>query len=321
MTVSTRNTFLAGVGALALVAVGGVAYAGGMGGGSVNTPNGGPMVPGTTSGGHQNGPCCGKGPKGHGVIVPGVNVAGPNVMITGSNVTVNQGSVVTNAQSFLNTSVVSGGQSSTIISGGGGYYTPQGIAPSSIGALNVEGGEERYMETVIEKVPHTEEYCAETITMKQTLRPVQAVCLDDKGTPHPASRVDASKHVDGAYSGEVFRCMAGTNMQVTLGKLENGQASFAHGQTFACQKGEALVHRRGGNLECAPQKPQRDCNERSLLRRHGPGIKIVQAKLKAKTCVPKTRTVMKSVERQVERTRETKGQPMVFDGGVGQGVY
>lgn len=314
MTVSTRNTFLAGAGTLAIIALGGVAYAGGMGGA--------PMPSGPTyNGGDHNGPCCGKGPAGHGVVVPGVNVAGPNVMVTGSNVTVNQGSVIASTQSYLNTSIVGGGQSNTIISGGGGFYTPQGIAPSSIGALNVEGNEERYTETVIEQVPQTEEYCAETVKMQRTMRPVQAVCLDDKGTPHPASRVDASQRVDGAYRGELFRCMAGTNMQVTLGQIEDGKASFAHGQTFACQKGEALVHRGGGNLECAPQTPQRDCNERSLLRRHGPGIKIIEANVRAKTCVPSTRTVMKSVERQVERTRQVKGQPMVFDGGVGQGVY
>ena len=331
MTVSTRNTFLTGAGALALIALGSFAYAGGgMSGGGVSTPGGGTVVPGVTTGGHNTtfgggssnkSGCCGGMPKGHGVIVPGVNVAGPNVMVTGSNVTVNQGSVISNTQSFLNTSVASSGNNGFFVSGGGGYYAPQGVGVSTIGALNVVGNEERYTETVIEQVPSTEEYCAETVSVQQTLRPVQAVCLDDKGTPHPASRVDASQRVPGSYAGELFRCMAGTSMQVTLGSIENGSASFAHGETFACRKGEALVHKYGGNLACAPQVPQRSCNERSLLRRHGPGIKIVEAQVRAKTCVPQTRTVMKSVERQVERTRQAKGQPMVFDGGVGQGVY
>ncbi|MCF6328341.1 MAG: hypothetical protein L3J02_00865 [Henriciella sp.] len=330
MAVSSRNTFLTGAGVLALITMGSFAYAGGgMSGGGVMTPGGGTVVPGANTGSHntsfgggyQSGPCCGKGPAGHGVIVPGVNVAGPNVMVTGSNVTVNQGSVMTNTPSFLNMNVAGAGISSTFVSGGGGYYAPQGIAPSSIGALNVEGNEERYIETVTEQVPSTEEYCTETVSLRRATRPVQAVCLDDKGMPHPASRVDASQRVSTGYSGELFRCMAGTHMQVTLGSIENGSASFAHGQTFACRKGEALVHKRGGDLSCAPQAPQRDCNERSLLRRHGPGIKIVEAHVEAKTCVPQTRTVMKSVQRQVERTRQAKGQPMVFDGGVGQGVY
>ena len=80
------------------------------------------------------------------------------------------------------------------------------------------------------------------------------------------------------------------------------------------------MHGHSGKLTCAPQSPQRDCNERSLLRRHGPGIKFVEASMKAKTCIPRTRTVMTTVERQGERVRESKPQAMIFDGGVGQGV-
>ena len=147
------------------------------------------------------------------------------------------------------------------------------------------------------------------------VRPVQAVCVDDRGVPHPASQVDSSDRVPDGYQGELFRCMAGTSMQVTLGSVENGSASFAHGETFACQKGEALVHHRDGRLTCAPQTPERSCNERSLLRRHGAGIKLIQSRVEARTCIPRTRTVTKTVE------REAGGQAMVFDGGVGQGVY
>lgn len=318
MTVSTRNTLLAGAGLLSAAILSGFAYAGGGSGGGK-----GPVVPGAhmggSNGGHNGGHCC-KGPKGPRVHVPGVNVSGPNVMIQGSNVSVNQGSIMTSTQSFLSTNVVSGGGGSVVVGGGGGYFPAQGVAPSAIGALNVEGAEETYYETVTEQVPTTEEFCEERISIQTVVRPVQAVCIDDKGIPHPASRVDASDHVPAAYKGELFRCMAGTSMQVTLGSAESGRASFAHGETFACRKGEALVHKPGGDLACAPQSPQRDCNERSLLRRHGPGIKLVTARVQQKACVPSTRTVMKSVERQVERTRQTKAQAMVFDGGVGQGV-
>lgn len=318
MTVSTRNTLFASAGLLSATILGGMAYAGGGSNGGH-----GPVVPGAhmggSNGGHDNGHCC-KGPKGPRVHVPGVNVSGPNVMITGSNVSVHQGSITTSTQSFLNTSIVGGGESSVVVGGGGGYFGAQGVAPTAIGALSVEGGAETYMETITEQVPTTEEFCEDKISVQTIIRPVQAVCLDDKGIPHPASRVDASDHVPASYKGELFRCMAGTNMQVTLGSVENGQASFAHGETFACRKGEALVHKHGGDLACAVQTPERDCNERSLLRRHGPGLKLVTARMQKKTCVPRSRTVMKSVQRQVERTRETKAQVMVFDGGVGQGV-
>ena len=321
MTVSTRNTLLAGAGLFSVAILGGMAYAGGGSGGGSPCSGGmcGSPPPSMHPGGGHGGQCC-KGPKGPRVHIPGVHVSGPNVMVHGSHVSVHQGSIVSNTQSYLNTSIVGSHESSVVVGGGGGYFPSQGIAATSIGQLNVEGGEETFLETVTEKVPTTEEYCEDKLTIKTVTRPVQAVCIDDKGVPHPASRVDASDRVPAAYHGELFRCMAGTSMQVTLGNVENGTASFAHGETFACRKGEALVHGRGGHLKCAPQTPQRDCNERSLLRRHGPGIKMVEAKLKAKTCVPRTRTVMKTVERQVERVRESKPQSMFFDGGVGQGV-
>lgn len=314
MSVSSRNTFLFGAVAATALVLGSAAYASG---GSMSG-SGGVVVPGAGSG--QSSPCCNNRPSGHGVVVPGVNVAGPNVTITGSNVRVNQGSVITSTQSYLSTSVASSSSGGVYASGGGGYYAAQAVKPTSIGALNVEGGDETYFETVTEKVPTTEEYCVDQISVQKALKPVQAVCLDDKGTPHPASRIDSSQRVAPGYSGELYRCMAGTSMMVTLGSVEDGKTSFAHGQSFACQKGEALVHQPGGDLVCKPQAPQRDCNERSLLRRHGPGVKVVETSSRVSTCVPQTRTVLKTVQKQVERTRITAAKPMVFDGGVGQGV-
>jgi len=315
MTVSTRNTLWVSVGALSVAIIGGAAYAGGGSGGQ------GPVVvPGAhMGGGGSHGPCC-KGPKGPSVHVPGVNVSGPNVMIHGSHVSVHQGSYVSNTQSYLNTHIANQSESGVFVAGGGGYYSSQGVAPTAINQLNVEGGAETYLETITEQVPTQEQYCEDQVIMTSSLRPVQAVCIDDKGAPHPASQVTADGRIASTYSGEVFRCMAGTRMQVTIGQIEADRASFETGETFACRKGEALLRQRDGNLTCAPQSPARTCNERSLLRRHGPGIKLIEMRSKTKTCVPRTRTVMTSVERQVERTRETVAQPMVFDGGVGQGV-
>lgn len=300
MTVSTRNTLLAGFAATSMVVMSGIAVAGGGPGGG----KGPATTPG--SGGTHGGPCC-KTPRGPIVIIPGVNVSGPNVMVQGSTVSVSHGSVVSNTQSFINTSIVSGGDRSVIVSGGGGFFAPQGVTPTAIPNLRVEGGEETITET--------EDYCEDQISVTTITRPVQAVCLDDKGAPHPASQVDTSHSIAATYKGEVFRCMAGTNMQVTLGSMQDGSASFASGETFACRKGEALVHGGNGQLTCAPQTPQRDCNERSLLRRHGPGIKLVQYKMSAKTCLPRTRTVTKTVQ------GEGSSEAMIFDGGVGQGIY
>lgn len=323
MTVSTRNTLWVSAGLLSVAIIGGMAYAGGGSGGHgpVVVPGAGMGGTHMGGGGHggSNGPCC-NGPKGPSVHIPGVNVSGPNVVIHGSNVSVNQSSYVSHTQSYLNTHVSSHSESGVYVSGGGGYYNAQGVAPTAINQLNVEGGAETYMETITEQIPTKEQYCEDEFVIKSSLRPIQAVCIDDKGAPHPASQVTADGRIAATYTGEVFRCMAGTRMQVTVGQIEDDKASFKLGETFACQKGEALLRQRNGSLTCAPQSPARSCNERSLLRRHGPGIKLVEIRTKAKTCIPRTRTVMKSVAREVERTRETVALPMVFDGGVGQGL-
>ncbi len=323
MRVSTRHTLLAGAGAAAaILAISGVAWAGGDGNGGCNTCQ--PAKPKPPSyGGHSGSPCC-QGGKGHGLNVPGVNVAGPNITIGGTNVNVNGGQLNVSAQSYLN--VTAGASSSSEViafaGGGGGFGGPAPVGVSSVDRLNVTGALETYTETVTENVPTTEEYCVDQVSYRMAFRAVQAVCIDDKGSPHPASQVDGGRDVAAGYSGEVFRCLAGTRLQVTLGQVDHGEANFDHGQTMACAKGEALVHKPGGKLFCAPQIPQRDCNERSLLRRYGPGIKVIEAKLAETKCVPQTRTVMKQVTREVEKVRETAGGgAMVFDGGVGQGVY
>lgn len=322
MRVSSRHTLFAGAGAAVIITLSGLAWAGGGSGGNggCNTCTAKPVSPPTYYGGRSG--CC-DGGKQHALRVPGVNVAGPNISIGGTNVNVHGGSLNVSAQSYLN--VTAGASSSSEViayaGGGGGFGGPAPVGVTSIGQLNVSGAEETYTDTVTEQVPETEEYCVDQISYRMAYRAVQAVCIDDTGSPHPASQVDGGRDIAGNYSGEVFRCVAGSRLQVTLGEISNGRADFNRGQTMACAKGDALVHRPGGDLMCAPQTPQRDCNERSLLRRYGPGIKVVEARVAEEVCVPQTRTVMREVTRQVQRVRQAEAKAMVFDGGVGQGVY
>jgi len=333
MSVSTRNTILA---AAAAIALGGAAFAGGMGGGSGSGNSGGNggmghgvVIPGAGVGGPSFNPgagmgngssCCGNTPKGQQVVVPGVNVAGPNVLVGTPNITVNQGNIAVQGNTVVNQGFTNQRNDQQFLSSGGGYYTPVGVAPSSLSGLNVDL-EETYTDTITEQVPTQQQTCVDQTTQVSALRPVQAVCLDAKGTPHPASRPSAEQRVDVSFNGEIFRCMSGTTMQVILGDVNAGQSSFNNAEGFSCKKGEALVHRRGGQLTCAPQAPQRNCNERSLLRRNGPGIKLVQTTRAQTSCVPTTTTVMETRTRQVERKRPVAAAPIVFDGGVGQGVY
>ncbi len=342
MNVSARHIAF-GLAALAGAALltAGMAMAGEKGSGCCKPGNMGPgiNVPGTgvappvytpppvmgAPGGMPKKPGCCKNTFVHGVNVPGVAVPAPNISVSTPNVMVNQGSVTVGGAQFVGggLNVVGGGGSGggdIIFSGGGGYFPQPGVAPSALPGLKVTGGEETVTRTVTEKVPTQVRACVERASNAVSVRPVRAVCMDDTGTPHPASRLDDSREVKPDYKGEVFRCMAGTKMQVTVGQLVNGKADFAQGQSFSCKKGEALVHHPDGRLVCAPQTPERNCNERSLLRKYGPGIKLVRMAGMKQACQPVTRTVMKPVSRQVSVKKPNAASPIVFDGGVGQGV-
>ncbi len=282
-------------------------------------------------------------------------------------------------------------------SSGNGYsnWTESAGTPQNAGALNVETGAAAF------------DMITERRTVTRTLV-LQASCIDDTGVPHPASQVSAERAIANEYMGEVYRCIAGTHMQVTMadfgicddfggaagetrvsesesssysrseshsssgfdsgyqggegyqgqgygqgGQVDAGPCSpqalacsasggysaqggsyqggeshevstggarragcsgnamdlshvnFDGGKTMTCQKGDALWFDHG-NLTCKAQIPQRQCNERSLLRRFGVGLKVLT--------VTRVETMQRQVARQVERTSSAS---MTFDGGVG----
>ena len=178
---------------------------------------------------------------------------------------------------------------------GGGGGAASFISPGSVTAVNlgVGGGEER------------EAYEAERTKIEKVV--IQAFCFDDKDVPHPASQVQPDREIAEGYEGEVYRCIAGSHMQVTIAQWRD-QVSFAGGQTLSCQKGEALWHsagQGGGRLICKAQIPARDCNERSLLRRFGAGIKIL------------TLVMTEKYQAYREHSSEATTTALTFDGGVG----
>ncbi len=97
-------------------------------------------------------------------------------------------------------------------------------------------------------------------------------------------------------------------MQFTAAEY-NGQVNFDQGQTVTCAKNDALYHSPAGRIECRPQKPARDCNERSLLRRFGAGIKIV------KIVWNETYTAARA------EATASSSMGMALDGGVGGVVH
>ena len=259
--------------------------------------------------------CC-QAPRNITVNVPGVNVATANVNVGATSTVVASAGVSTTLSSGV---VVSGGASggASFFGGGGGYYSNPGVAQSTINGLAVDGGYETRL--VEEAIRGTEEYCVDKIVEEFRTRPVQALCIDDRNTPHPASRVDGELSVSGNYTGELYRCVAGTHMQVTLGEMIDGKANFDTGETFSCGKGEALYHSRGGVLQCRIQVAERNCNERSLLRKFGPGVKLVSMPVKKKICEPAKRETITKVVKEVKVPRPVVAGDLVLDGGVGQG--
>lgn len=187
--------------------------------------------------------------------------------------------------------------------GGGGYMPPSG--GGLIQGLNVEG------------LQKTRKVAYEATRTRMRRVVIQAFCLDDRDVPHPASQVFPDRDVAETFEGELYRCIAGTRMQITIADF-NERISFEGGQTMICAKGEALHRRRGASqgsdyeLVCRPQKPARDCNERSLLRRFGAGVKVL---------------TMISVERytayreEIVAEESTVSSSLNLDGGVGGYVY
>jgi hypothetical protein len=224
------------------------------------------------------------------IVIPGVNVyVAPSVVVN----------VNASATAVSAAGATSQGQTAAFVSGGGGGFV-SGPGPTGlINGLNVEGENQR------------SSYQASRTRFEKVV--IQAFCFDDKDVPHPASQVGPDRDIDEDFDGELYRCIAGTHMQVTIAKW-NEQISFAGGDTLTCQKGEALYHipgHGGGRLECRPQKPARDCNERSLLRRFGAGIKVLTIAI----------TETYTAYREESTHQSSSAGAMSLDGGVGGVVY
>lgn len=246
--------------------------------------------------------CCqhGHGPQVH---TPSIRIGGPSIHIGGPRVHVggiylnNQINVNVNASASASAMAVAGAQAqnTTIVYGGGGGFISRGSPPAAtaIGALGLAGEYEAESESYTRMV--------------EGWRIVRAVCVDDFGTPHPASRPERDERVAEMYDGEIFRCMPGTALQATLGWRRDGGDDFEGGTTIACRKGEALRY-RAGEVFCAEATAERDCHERSLLRLYGPGVRLIYMRYEERYTEVRER-------RRERRTASSLG--LMLDGGVG----
>ena len=235
------------------------------------------------------------GPCGGGGCIPPV---APPCCGSGGSVNVN---VNVNANASATARAFAGARSgATVIVGGGGgaYFNVDQPYPTTIQGLSVEG---KTMEMI--RVPYT----ASRRMEKRVV--IQAYCIDDRAVPHPASQVRPGKDVGMDYEGELYRCIAGTKLRWTIGDEMGGP-----GETINCNKREALWYGRGGMLECRPEKQERDCNERSLLRRYGAGVKVLT--------MIREETYTEYREEMVEAVGAVaSGAVIMLDGGVGGRVF
>src|SRR5690606_4585418 len=116
-----------------------------------------------------------------------------------------------------------------------------------------------------------------------------------RSVPHPAAQVQPGRNIPANYSGEVYRCIAGAAPQATIGD-----------HVLNCAKGDAIFRTPEGEIVCRPASKQRDCFERSLLRRYGAGTKIL----------PPTKVAASVRPAPAEITGS-----LALDGGVGGFTY
>ena len=271
-------------------------------------------------------PCNCNVPTGHNVTIPGVNISPPAVVVNSPSIFVSAPSVEVQAASvaFAQSSASSQASSSSAADAQSQANGQAAVYSNALAAVNaasvatgaasgyaVSEGSNSYIPNLQVEAVGTAEarrVCAEFRATPKVVA-LQAVCLDDKAVPHPASQVMPDRDVAPGYEGEVFRCIAGTRMQYTLAEYA-GSADFARGQTVSCVKGDALYHAAGGQLACRPQRPARDCNERSLLRRYGAGFKLL-----------KLAVGQQCVAYRTETAQSAAPGSLLLDGGVGGVVH
>ena len=232
-------------------------------------------------------PCC---VPGHNENIPGVNLfVAPQVIVNAS----------ASGQAVAAAGARAGAGAESVVfvggGGGGGFYSPP--VPTGVLQLNVDGG--KRMKRVA--------YEASREVFKKVV--IRAVCIDDRQVPHPASQIGPDRDIGEAYDGEIYRCLAGSFLQVTWAEWLD-KADFEGGKTIVCKKGEALWY-GAGEMKCRPASRQRDCFERSLLRRFGAGIKVLTWRY----------TETYTAYREEEETVTSTATSFSMDGGVGGTVY
>lgn len=184
-----------------------------------------PCIPDTPCGPHK--------PPHHG--------GGKKVIINKSytkKITINKNTTTTNTSvhndnRVYNINVDRGARNKTVFVGGSTTFIEAPKAVTPLGQLTVV-------------VPNA---------VEKLRKPVKGVCQDAKGLEEAARMSVPNKIIEaGSYVGEVFHCLSGDMMVVTLGRfLEDGTSTdYQGGYTFECQVGSSLHVGEDGRVACGP---------------------------------------------------------------------
>jgi hypothetical protein len=158
----------------------------------------------------------------------------------------------------------------TFVSGGNTHIT----------VIN-QGGELGQIAVAVPGAPCIEQYAT-------VVKSIHAVCIDSYGKEHPAVRMHKETWINSPINKELYRCLAGSYLKVTVGQVlqsDKGLAGlFENGKQIVCRNGEALRHYKDGVLKCDVAEQVADCVERENMRKHGIGTLFFT--FQTKVCVP-----------------------------------
>ncbi len=189
-----------------------------------------------------------------------INKGGDNISVTAEAMA--QASA--NASASSNANVFSGANAGanagTVVMGGGGWApeAPTAFVGGDIGTLSVVTAPVRQQCTIQEAT---------------VVKAIHAVCVSADEHEFPASHMLGDTWITSGYEGEVARCIPGSHLKISVGKViqsaEGMAAGTSSGQVLICDAHEALRHYKDGLLKCAPAVPVPDCTERTNLRKYG----------------------------------------------------
>lgn len=145
------------------------------------------------------------------------------------------------------------------------------------------------------------------------VRAIRAECVGRTGNRHPATRMRPETWLDSTVNAEIYRCLAGSYLQVKIGDVVDSQQGmagvFEGAQEITCAPGQALRHYRDGTVKCAVAERLTDCTERQNMRRYGLGDIFFTYRAKVCARVASYSAARAGTEVEVEGS---------FTGGVGE---